>query len=198
MASRFAASASADRPRRHQDVLLDRELGDQAAVLGHVADAELGAAVHRQRGQRRAVKGDRAGLRRQQAHDRCASAWSCRRRCGRSGPRTRRPATLSVTLRRIATEPIDTSRFAMRSMGLSRATAAAWIGANHVAPHLGVVQHGVRRTVGDDAPLVERQHTRRRSGSTISMSCSTKRIGDALGAHRCHHAVHERELLVVR
>ena len=32
-------------PARQQNVLLDRELRHQAAVLGHVADAERGAAI---------------------------------------------------------------------------------------------------------------------------------------------------------
>jgi hypothetical protein len=45
-------------PHRQEDVLLDGELGHQAAVLGHVADAERGAAVRRQRGEVLAVEDD--------------------------------------------------------------------------------------------------------------------------------------------
>jgi hypothetical protein len=55
-------------PHRQQDVLLDRELGHQAAVFRHVSDAERGAAVRRQRGEVVAVEHDPPRLRRQVAH----------------------------------------------------------------------------------------------------------------------------------
>ena len=84
-AARPRRSAAAD-PDRHQDVLLDRQLGHEAAVLRHVADAERGARV---RAAARAGRGRRSAIaaaaRREVAHDGCASASSCRRRCGRRG-----------------------------------------------------------------------------------------------------------------
>ena len=49
-------------PARQQNVLLDRELRHQAAVLGHVTDAEGGAAISRQRDQTLAGEADMAGV----------------------------------------------------------------------------------------------------------------------------------------
>jgi hypothetical protein len=57
------------RPRRQQHVLLDRQVRHQAAVFRHVADAEAGAAVHRQRRQRMLFEHDPAAPRGQDAHD---------------------------------------------------------------------------------------------------------------------------------
>src|SRR5262249_27207674 len=54
----------------------------------------------------------------------------------------------SDTSRRICTLRIATLRPRMLSMQ----------GPNHVAPHLGVGERGLRRRVGDDAPVVEREH----------------------------------------
>src|SRR5215472_5891861 len=54
----------------------------------------------------------------------------------------------SDTSRRICTLRIATLRPRMLSMQVS----------HHIAPHLGVGERGLRRRVGDDAAVVEREH----------------------------------------
>ena len=66
--SRRSGSGSDHLQRRH-DVLLDRQAAEHAGLLRQVADAEAGAAVHRQGGDVGAVQRDAAGVGSHQADD---------------------------------------------------------------------------------------------------------------------------------
>ena len=56
-------------PGGHQDVLLDGQIGNQAAVFGHVADAQARASVSRHCEEIVILKAHRAGAALHQAHD---------------------------------------------------------------------------------------------------------------------------------
>src|SRR6185503_1216255 len=58
--------------------------------------------------------------------------------------------TSSVTSRRMRIAPIDTPRFRILSTD-----------PHYVALHLGIGERGLRRRVGDDAPVVEGEHALR-------------------------------------
>ena len=63
------AHAAAGHRRRQHQVLLAGQAGEDAALLGAVADAQVGDAVRRQRDRLGAVDHDRAGAPADQAHD---------------------------------------------------------------------------------------------------------------------------------
>src|SRR5882672_12971157 len=54
--------------------------------------------------------------------------------------------------------------------------------ADHIAPHLGVVQRGLRRRVGDDAPVVEREHAPGEAAHHLHVVLDEDH-GGALGFH---------------
>src|SRR5687767_8306744 len=94
--------------------------------------------------------------------------------------------TCRRTLRRMPTGPMETetpSSLSMRRL------------ANYVAPHFGRVQHLHRRAVGDDAAVVERDHTPRIARHDVHVVLDEEHR-DALPAQRGHHEIHDAELLV--
>src|SRR6185312_9446845 len=68
--------------------------------------------------------------------------------------------TCMFTLRRMLTGPMETFRPSMRS---TRSLLAGWMQllADHIAAHLGVLQHLLRLAVGNDAAFVERENAMR-------------------------------------
>src|SRR3954463_3061080 len=62
--------------------------------------------------------------------------------------------TCSETSRRICIDAIETLSLSISSTG-----------ADHVAPDLGMRERRLRRRVGDDAPVVEREHALRKAAN---------------------------------
>src|SRR5689334_18652477 len=92
--------------------------------------------------------------------------------------------TSSDTSRRIRVPPIETSRCSTLSTL-----------AHHVALDVGIGERDLRRGVGDDAAVVERQHALREAGNDLHVVLDEEH-GGALGAHRLEHHLHDAELLL--
>src|SRR3982074_3284307 len=96
--------------------------------------------------------------------------------------RPMRPAMLpagssSETSRRICTAWMDTLRLS---------TLSTRHPAHHVALHLWIRQRDLRRRVGDDATVVERQHPLRKAAHDFHVVLDEKDRG-ALGPRRLEH-----------
>src|SRR5687768_2761021 len=94
-------------------------------------------------------------------------------------------ASSSDTPRRMCTEAIDTLRLVRLS------TRAPY----HVALYFGILQRDGRRRVGDDAPVVEREHALREAAHHLHVVLDEQHR-HALGAHRVEHHLHDAELLL--
>jgi hypothetical protein len=67
--------------------------------------------------------------------------------------------------------------------------------ADHVAAHVRMLQHRLRLAIGDDPPLVEREHAMRVPADDVHIVLDEEH-GDALRGERGHHHVHQPELLI--
>src|SRR6185503_4880518 len=92
--------------------------------------------------------------------------------------------TSSETSRRICIDAMETLSFSISSTG-----------ADHVALDLRVRQRIPRRRVGDDAPVVEREHTLREAAHHLHVVLREKHRR-AFGAHCLEHHLHDAELLL--
>src|SRR5712691_269867 len=68
---------------------------------------------------------------------------------------------------------------------------------HHVALHLRIGERDLRRRVGDDAPVVEREHALGKAAHHLHVVLDEQHRG-ALGAHRRHDHFHDRELFLRR
>src|SRR2546430_6473927 len=64
---------------------------------------------------------------------------------------------------------------------------------HHVALHLRIGERNLRRRVGDDAPVVEREHAPGKAAYHLHVVLDEQHRG-ALGAHRRHDHIHDHEL----
>ena len=83
------------RDARQREVLLHRQRGEDAALLGHEGDTEPRDAMGREPRDVGAVETHAPGTGRHDPHDGLQRGWSCRRRCVRAGrprPRARPPS----------------------------------------------------------------------------------------------------------
>src|SRR5467141_1180202 len=94
----------------------------------------------------------------------------------------------SETSRRIRTAWIDTLRFSSLSTGQPT---------NDIALHLRIRERDLRRRVGDDATVVEREHPLREAAHDFHVVLDEKDRG-ALGTHCREHHFHDAELLLGR
>ncbi len=80
---------SGDATQAEPQIFAHGEPLHDAPLLRHVGEAERVAHMRRPAQQLLALEHHRPARPVHQAHDRCAASWSCRRRCGRSGRRSR-------------------------------------------------------------------------------------------------------------
>src|SRR2546422_7996189 len=90
----------------------------------------------------------------------------------------------SETSRRIRTDWIETLRFS---------TLSTQHPTHHVALHLRIGERNLRRRVGDDAPVVEREHAPGKAAYHLHVVLDKQHRG-ALGAHRRRSEEHTSEL----
>ena len=95
--SRRSCRGRSQRLEDRQDVLLDRQLAEHRRLLRQVADALPRPLVHRRLGDVLAVERDLARLRAGSARRSGRTSWSCPRRWGRAGRRSRPAATCTLT-----------------------------------------------------------------------------------------------------
>src|SRR5512134_666890 len=94
--------------------------------------------------------------------------------------------TPRLTPRRMATGPIDTETFSSRS---------TYVLSDHVAAHLIGAQHCLRRPIGNDASIVERDNAAGVARDDVHIVLNEKH-GYALAAHRAHDEVHDAEFFL--
>src|SRR5438045_2365396 len=92
--------------------------------------------------------------------------------------------TSSETSRRMCIAAIETLRFSTLSMVTY-----------DVAPHLRIVEHHLRRSVGDDAAVVESEHALREAAHHFHVVLDEE-DSRPFGARRVEHHLHDAELLV--
>src|SRR3954466_13283312 len=101
--------------------------------------------------------------------------------------------TCSETSRRICIDAIETLTLSISSTAVVPHIPAA----DHVALDLGVRERVSRRRVGDDPPVVEREHALREAAHHFHVVLDEKHRR-ALGAHCVEHHLHDAELLLRR